>query len=252
MPFEDASFDVVIALESAFHFQDRDRFLREAFRVLYREIKTAKQAGRRVHLSIAGGRKTLSIYGMAAAQLLFDPDDSAWHLVSTPELIASQALHAGPGQAQLLSVPVLRWSQISPVLTELAMSDDPFEAVALQEQLPADRRPPVDTATALEVAAAARRVGVDHQALEHQRTVAACGGRGVEVDLFEMRPAVTTPAHTTGELAELVCSNSLRSTDPVSSAGLLKAELGRLRSFLLRVASGHTVPAGILPGQRKM
>jgi CRISPR-associated protein Csx14 len=109
--------------------------VREAFRVLYREIKTVKQAGRRVHLSIAGGRKTLSIYGMAAAQLLFDPDDCAWHLVSTPELIASQALHAGPGQAQLLSVPVLRWSQISPVLTELAMSDDPFEAVALQEQL---------------------------------------------------------------------------------------------------------------------
>jgi methylenetetrahydrofolate--tRNA-(uracil-5-)-methyltransferase len=68
--------------------------------------------------------------------------------------------------------------------------------------------------------------------------------RGVEVDLFEMRPAVTTPAHTTGGLAELVCSNSLRSTDPVSAAGLLKAELGRLRSFLLRVASGHSVPAG--------
>lgn len=114
---------------------DSEAGVREAFRVLYQEIKQAKRAGRRVHLSIAGGRKTLAVFGMAAAQLLFDEGDRAWHLVSTPELIASQTLHPQPGQAQLMAVPVLRWSQISPVLTDLALSDDPFEAVARQERL---------------------------------------------------------------------------------------------------------------------
>lgn len=114
---------------------DSETGVREAFRVLYREIKAAKQAGRRVHLSIAGGRKTLAVFGMAAAQLLFDEHDCAWHLISVPELIASQALHPQPGQAQLLPVPVLRWSQVSPVLTDLVLSDDPFEAAARQERL---------------------------------------------------------------------------------------------------------------------
>jgi CRISPR-associated protein Csx14 len=114
---------------------DSEVGVREAFRVLYREIKAAKQAGRRVHLSITGGRKTLAVFGVAAAQLLFDEGDCAWHIVSRPELIASQALHPTPGQAQLMPVPVLRWSQISPVLTELTLSDDPFEAVEIQERL---------------------------------------------------------------------------------------------------------------------
>ena len=103
--------------------------IREAFRVLYHEIRAAKYRGERVHLSIAGGRKTLAVYGIAAAQLLFDEDDAAWHLDSDPEVIESRTLHAPPGQARLVPVPVLRWSQISPLLTGLAQLDDPFEAV---------------------------------------------------------------------------------------------------------------------------
>lgn len=108
---------------------------RDAFRALYREIKAAKQRGRRVHLSIAGGRKILSIYGMAAAQLLFDAGDRVWHISSTPDLIAREALHGAAGEASLIRIPVLRWSQISPVLTDLVLSDDPFEAVTRQAQL---------------------------------------------------------------------------------------------------------------------
>ncbi len=114
---------------------DTEEGVRESFRVLYREIRAAKQAGRRVHLSITGGRKTLAVFGIVAAQLLFDEGDCAWQLFSSPELIASQALHPGPGQAHLLAVPVLRWSRVSPVLTDLAMSEDPFEAVVRQEAL---------------------------------------------------------------------------------------------------------------------
>lgn len=108
--------------------------VREAFRVLYREIRAAKGAGRRVHLSIAGGRKALAVYGVAAAQLLFDEGDAAWHLDSDPPVIESQALHAPPGQTRLVPVPVLRWSQVSPLLTELAQIEDPFDAVQTQRK----------------------------------------------------------------------------------------------------------------------
>jgi CRISPR-associated protein Csx14 len=112
-----------------------ERSARGAFRVLYQETKSLKQQGRRVHLSIAGGRKIIAVYGMAVAQLLFDPDDRVWHIFSVPELVESRALHPEPDQAALIRVPVLRWSEISPALTELALSDDPFDALQRQEQL---------------------------------------------------------------------------------------------------------------------
>jgi CRISPR-associated protein Csx14 len=107
---------------------------REAFRVLYREIKAAKRMRHRVHLSIAGGRKIIAVYAMAAAQLLFEADDRVWHLFSVPTLVESRALHPQPGEARLIRVPVLRWSEISPMLTDLALSDDPFEALRRQEE----------------------------------------------------------------------------------------------------------------------
>lgn len=68
--------------------------------------------------------------------------------------------------------------------------------------------------------------------------------RGMRVRLCEMRPEVSSPAHRTGDLAELVCSNSLKSTRPDSAAGLLKAELKRMGSVLLRCAEAAAVPAG--------
>jgi methylenetetrahydrofolate--tRNA-(uracil-5-)-methyltransferase len=68
--------------------------------------------------------------------------------------------------------------------------------------------------------------------------------RGVPVRLVEMRPTRMTPAHHTGDLAELVCSNSLKSTDPNSAAGLLKHELAALGSVVLAVAEFTCVPAG--------
>ncbi len=114
---------------------DSEPASREAFRVLYREVKAAKQTGLRVHLSIAGGRKIIAVYGMAVAQLLFDKEDRVWHLFSGPALIESCALHPEEGCASLIPVPVLRWSEVSPVLTDLILSDDPFEALRRQEEL---------------------------------------------------------------------------------------------------------------------
>ena len=72
----------------------------------------------------------------------------------------------------------------------------------------------------------------------------ALAERGIDVELHEMRPAVTTPAHQTGRLAELVCSNSFKSTDLSNAHGLLKDELRRLGSFLLPIADEARVPAG--------
>src|SRR5262245_66600578 len=68
--------------------------------------------------------------------------------------------------------------------------------------------------------------------------------RGLRVRLFEMRPNRATGAHRTGNLAELVCSNSLKSDDANSAPGLLKDELRAGGSLLLRLAREVAVPAG--------
>ena len=68
--------------------------------------------------------------------------------------------------------------------------------------------------------------------------------RGVDVRLYEMRPHVSTPAHTTDRLGELVCSNSLKSDQPGTAPYLLKQELRRMGSLLLRIAENARVPAG--------
>ena len=68
--------------------------------------------------------------------------------------------------------------------------------------------------------------------------------RGVPVVLHEMRPALPTPAHKTGDLAELVCSNSLRSDDPLHAAGLLKREMEAFDSLIIAAARSAAVPAG--------
>ncbi|MGD2218341.1 MAG: methylenetetrahydrofolate--tRNA-(uracil(54)-C(5))-methyltransferase (FADH(2)-oxidizing) TrmFO, partial [Gemmatimonadales bacterium] len=68
--------------------------------------------------------------------------------------------------------------------------------------------------------------------------------RGHRVVLYEMRPRVSTPAHQTDGLAELVCSNSFKSEEPANAHGLLKAELRQLGSLILQVADAARVPAG--------
>ncbi|RME82840.1 MAG: methylenetetrahydrofolate--tRNA-(uracil(54)-C(5))-methyltransferase (FADH(2)-oxidizing) TrmFO [Zetaproteobacteria bacterium] len=68
--------------------------------------------------------------------------------------------------------------------------------------------------------------------------------RGVRVRLVEMRPKKLTPAHRTGNFAELVCSNTLRSDALDTATGLLHEEMRRLDSLVIRSADAHRVPAG--------
>jgi methylenetetrahydrofolate--tRNA-(uracil-5-)-methyltransferase len=68
--------------------------------------------------------------------------------------------------------------------------------------------------------------------------------RGCAVELYEMKPTRFSPAHESEMLGELVCSNSLRSNAPDSAVGLLKEEMRRLNSLIMRVAEATAVPAG--------
>ena len=68
--------------------------------------------------------------------------------------------------------------------------------------------------------------------------------RGLSVKLYEMRPNVSTGAHTTSDLAELVCSNSLGSNMSDRASGLLKQELRLLNSLLIECADQSSLPAG--------
>src|SRR5271167_1960811 len=71
-----------------------------------------------------------------------------------------------------------------------------------------------------------------------------CARRGVPVDLYEMRPVRTTPAHQTAHFAELVCSNSLKSDSENTAPWLLKEEMRRAGSLLMEIAAQTSVPAG--------
>lgn len=68
--------------------------------------------------------------------------------------------------------------------------------------------------------------------------------RGARIVLYEMRPSNQTPAHKTGSLAELVCSNSLGSNSLENAGGLLKEEMRRLDSLIVKAADKYQVPAG--------
>ena len=68
--------------------------------------------------------------------------------------------------------------------------------------------------------------------------------RGIPVELAEMRPVKSSPAHHTDLFAELVCSNSLRAANVENAVGLLKEEMRRLGSLIMEAADTHRVPAG--------
>src|SRR6266576_3014177 len=71
-----------------------------------------------------------------------------------------------------------------------------------------------------------------------------CARRGVPVELCEMRPVRSTPAHQTADFAELVCSNSLKSDSENTAPWLLKEEMQRAGSLLIEIARETAVPAG--------
>ena len=107
-----------------------------AFKALYQLIRSIKKSGNVVHLSIAGGRKTLALYGMVAAQLLFDETDHLWYLFSSGDFLASKRLHpTSNDDVTLVPIPIILWSEVSPLAADLREIDDPFEAIKQVENL---------------------------------------------------------------------------------------------------------------------
>ena len=68
--------------------------------------------------------------------------------------------------------------------------------------------------------------------------------RGIKVKLYEMKPKKFSPAHNNKNLAEIVCSNSFKSNAITNACGLLKEELRKLDSLLIKIADETSVPAG--------
>jgi len=89
-----------------------------------------------------------------------------------------------------------------------------------------------------------KRVKIIGAGLAGSETAWQCARRGVAVDLYEMRPVRSTPAHQTADFAELVCSNSLKSESENTAPWLLKEEMRRAGSRLIEIAKECAVPAG--------
>ena len=100
---------------------------------LYGVMRQARQLGRPIHLSITSGRKTMAVYGMVVAQLLFGEHDHVWHMMAMDESgIIDKRLHAGADERmEMVEVPVLRWADAG-TAAALLEQDDPW--VALQRQ----------------------------------------------------------------------------------------------------------------------
>lgn len=112
-----------------------------AFQTIYRHLRELKRQGLRLHFCIAGGRKSLALFSMACAQLLFDENDRLWYLISAGDFLASKRLHPLPGdQAHLLPIPLILWSQVSPILTGLDQEDDPYAAAEKARKLQLNQR----------------------------------------------------------------------------------------------------------------
>ena len=81
-----------------------------AFEGVYSLLRQHKYAGHKIHLSIAGARKTMALFAMPVAQILLDPDDRVWHLVSNSELVKSRELHThNLDNVMLVPVPIVYW-----------------------------------------------------------------------------------------------------------------------------------------------
>lgn len=107
-------------------------FLRSFYHVLWNQ----KRSSQPVHICASGGRKTMAMYAMSAAQLLFDENDRFWHLFSGGEFLQSKRMHPVIGDdAQLVEVPVIHWGLLSPVGSTLRQVQDPFDAIEKIRQL---------------------------------------------------------------------------------------------------------------------
>lgn len=108
-----------------------------AFNVIYNATRELKRDGYRLHSLIAGGRKSIIIYSVISAQLLFDAQDKLWHIFSEDEYNREQGLraHVPDHVTQLAEIPVLYVGRLAPMMRELILhSDDPTRAMRIFDE----------------------------------------------------------------------------------------------------------------------
>lgn len=118
---------------------------RATFETIYRAALAVKKRSRPLHICMAGGRKTMAVYGMLTAQLLSEPGDGLWHLVSYGTLLQEKRMHLQSGdRVTLVPIPIVHWSSVPPSLTEIGSLPTPEQALtainrrqtrALQQQV---------------------------------------------------------------------------------------------------------------------
>lgn len=104
-----------------------------AFRTIFRTVQQYKGQRAIIHFNLAGGRKSMAVFAMAAAQVLFTPGDQLWHVVSRDEFVESQAMHDREDRSRLVPIPFVSISTINPVLGMLISSNDPYDIIRAQE-----------------------------------------------------------------------------------------------------------------------
>lgn len=107
---------------------------RATFAAIYRLVREYKEERATIHFSIAGGRKSMSVFAMAAAQLLFEHGDALWHLVSETEFENRDGMHDEQGHSRLVPIRFVYLSAIAPAVSQLIIRPDPFDAIAAQEE----------------------------------------------------------------------------------------------------------------------
>ena len=104
-----------------------------AFRTIFRTVQRYKEQRAIIHFNLAGGRKSMSVFAMCAAQILFAPGDKLWHLVSQNEFMNTREMHDTSDASRLVPIPHVSISTLNPVLGMLISSNDPYDIVQVQE-----------------------------------------------------------------------------------------------------------------------
>lgn len=107
---------------------------RATFSTIYQLVREYKEQRAMIQFSVAGGRKSMSVYGLAAAQLLFEQGDALWHLVSEAEFEYNSTMHDDRERSRLIPIRFIYLSMVAPVVSQLITRPDPFDAITVQEE----------------------------------------------------------------------------------------------------------------------
>lgn len=109
--------------------------IQQSFEQLYQFLLNCKRNGERLHLLVAGGRKTMSLFAFAVAQILFDENDHVWYLVSDDALIETKQFHAHQSEkVSLIEIPFIRWSFLPGFLQSFLLYPTLHDTVTHQHQ----------------------------------------------------------------------------------------------------------------------